>query len=290
MLLCSALAPGCLTSTQATRIQTDLDEVKRQVFQVQQETAGTQQRLEAIDRKLADDSTSSTHQADLNASMQSLLDQIQILTEQIQQMETRMAGLQMEIQSLRAGDSTTAYPAYPVAGSPARAPHERTTGPPSASGASDPVGGSPGGTMIPMPAPSLSGGAAAVGAGSETFNTAYADYSKGNYELAVMGFTDFLRSHPEHLLAPDAQYWIGECLYSQGKFSDAAEAFDRTVGRYPTCEKVPAALLKKGLAQMELGQTSRAVTTLQRLIETRPDSEEARLAAERLSQLGLRSP
>jgi TolA-binding protein len=52
---------------------------------------------------------------------------------------------------------------------------------------------------------------------------------------------------------------------------------------------MPASLLKKGLAQIQAGQTTQGVSTLQKLIETQPQSEEARLAAERLQQMGLRS-
>jgi tol-pal system protein YbgF len=125
---------------------------------------------------------------------------------------------------------------------------------------------------------------------TESFNAAYSDYSKGNYELAVMGFSDFLKTHASHPLASDAQYWIGECYFSQGKYKEASEAFDKTTKSWPTCEKAAPALLKKGLAQMELGQTSRAVPTFQKVVSEHPDSEEARIAAARLQQLGLRSP
>ena len=42
------------------------------------------------------------------------------------------------------------------------------------------------------------------------------------------------------------------------------------------------------LSQLESGQTSLGVATLQRLIEAHPAADEARLAAERLKDLGLR--
>ena len=256
-LLAILLTSACLTSTQATRVQSDLDEVRRQLFQVQQETTGSQQRLAAIDQKLGGGVPASGH-ADLNATIQTLLDRIQAMSAQMSEMQTRMGTLQQEIQALRAGGGGRA------SGSPAvmQGTSGATTPPPMAG--DDPE--------------------------TESFNGAYSDYSKGNYELAVMGFTDFLKTHAEHSLAPDAQYWIGECYFSQGKFKDAAEAFDRTIKSWPTCEKAAPALLKKGLAQMELGQTSRAVPTFQKVVEEHPDSEEARIAAARLQQLGLRSP
>ena len=47
---CVALLTSCLTSTQATRLQSDLDEVKKQLFQVQQDTAASRSKLEEVDR------------------------------------------------------------------------------------------------------------------------------------------------------------------------------------------------------------------------------------------------
>jgi tol-pal system protein YbgF len=142
-----------------------------------------------------------------------------------------------------------------------------------------------GGSSRPAAAVTPQGAAAA----DPAFGAAYADYTKGNYELAMMGFSDFLKTRPDSPQAADAQYWIGECLYSQGKFKEAVEAFEQVGTRYPGAARMPASLLKKGLAQIQAGQTTQGVSTLQKLIETQPQSEEARLAAERLQQMGLRS-
>ncbi|HKY34224.1 MAG TPA: tol-pal system protein YbgF [Candidatus Polarisedimenticolia bacterium] len=242
VLAVMASAPACLTSTQATRLQTDLEEVKKQLFQIQQETAGTRSRIEEIDRKLGQGGApAGPAQADLKATVQSLLDQNRVVSEQLKEIRSWMAGM-----------SQTGRPAQ----------------------------GGPAGTAAAVPRPA---------GGDPGFASAYADYTKGNYELAMMGFSDFLKAHPDSPQAPEAQYWIGECLYSQGKFKEAAEAFDRCLSRYPGAQRVAPALLKKGYAQLEAGQTTQAVSTLQRLIESHPQSDEARLASERLQQLGLRS-
>ncbi|HET6372352.1 MAG TPA: tol-pal system protein YbgF, partial [Candidatus Polarisedimenticolia bacterium] len=129
----------------------------------------------------------------------------------------------------------------------------------------------------------------AGGQADQVFKTAYADFSKGNYELALLGFTEYLTANPGAPLAEDAQYWTGECLYSQGKFKEAAEAFDRCGARHPGGARAAAAMLKKGYSQIEGGQASQGIATLQKLIETHPQTDEARLAAERLKTLGLRT-
>ena len=248
------LLSACVTSTQATRLQKDLDDVKRQVFQVQQDTAGSRAQLDDLSKRLPG-SAPAGGQADLQAAIRSLLDQMQTLTQRLDEMSTKMSSLSQEMQAMRSPGSRGA-PSQDGAGS----------GPPS----------------TPQAAPSTE-------PADQAFKTAYADYSKGNYELAVMGFGDFLKSWPAHALSADAQYWIGECLYSEGKYKESIEAMDRAVRKYPSSEKIPPALLKKGYAQIESGQTPGAVTTLQTLIDKYPQTDEARLANERLRQLGLRA-
>lgn len=251
---------GCVTSTQATRLQKDLDEVKRQLFQVQQDTAASRTQMEELARGPGGRTGgASTSQADLNASIQALLDQIQGLSEKIRELTARMATLSQEIQGLKDAGRRGGTPSGP---------------PPSAS--------SPAFPDETSPEPPTS-------AADQSFRVAYADYSKGNYELALMGFTDFLRTSPGHPRAAEARYWVGECLYSQGKYKEAVEAFDLVITKHPGAEKEPAAMLKKGYAQIEMGQTSRGVETLGKLIAAHADTEEARLAAERLRQLGLRN-
>jgi len=250
------LLAGCVTSTQATRLQTDLDEVKRQIFQVQQETAASRSQIEEVARAMSSQTGSpASAQADLQASVQSVLDQIQVLSEKITEVGTRVASLSDQVRSLaEAGRRST---------------------------------GAPDGSSMTPPAASL--GRPSGAEGDKSFQTAYADYSKGNYELALMGFTDFLKRYPGDPRAAEAHYWIGECLYSQGKFGEAAEELGQMVERYPNAEKAAPALLKRGYAQIEAGRTSQAVGTLQKLIEAHPRSDEAKLASERLKSLGLRA-
>src|SRR6185436_14816006 len=85
-LALTASLSGCVTSSQATRLQKDLDEVKRQLFQVQQDTAGSRTQVEELARGLNKQGGTASSQADLNASVQSLLDQVQGLAEKIREL------------------------------------------------------------------------------------------------------------------------------------------------------------------------------------------------------------
>ncbi|HHF42632.1 MAG TPA: tetratricopeptide repeat protein, partial [Candidatus Aminicenantes bacterium] len=55
----------------------------------------------------------------------------------------------------------------------------------------------------------------------EIFNMAREDYLKGHYDLAIEGFRIYLANFPESPLADNASYWIGESLFSQGKYEEA---------------------------------------------------------------------
>jgi TolA-binding protein len=86
----------------------------------------------------------------------------------------------------------------------------------------------------------------------QAYQAAYADYTKGNFPLAVMGFEEFVKRNSQSDLADNALYWVGECHYAQRQFEEAIEVFDRILKEYPEGDKIPAVLLKKGYAYMEL--------------------------------------
>ena len=88
---------------------------------------------------------------------------------------------------------------------------------------------------------------------------------------------------PNHELAGNAQYWLGESVYGQGKYDLAISEFEKVIKKFKKSPKVPAAMLKIGFAQFEQGRNKNAIDTLNRLIKSYPKSEEADLARERLN-------
>jgi tol-pal system protein YbgF len=122
---------------------------------------------------------------------------------------------------------------------------------------------------------------------AQVYQEAYRDYQRGNFDLAIAGFQDFLKSSPNSDLADNAAYWIAESLFSQKKYRDAIEQFDNVVTRYPRSDKVPGSLLKKGYAYISIGERSQGVVQLQYVVHEHPTSQEAALARQRLRQLGI---
>jgi len=138
-------------------------------------------------------------------------------------------------------------------------------------------------TAVPEPPP----GGEIITAGPKAeklYAGALALYSGRDYEQASSKFKEFVAVYPDHKLAGNAQYWIGECHYSQKRFAEAAEEFAKVEKVYPASHKVPAALLKKGLSLAELKRMPEAQAALQRIVEVYGQSEEAAKAKEKLER------
>jgi tol-pal system protein YbgF len=133
----------------------------------------------------------------------------------------------------------------------------------------------------------LRGSGAGTAGSPELYDTAYSDYGKGRYALAIQGFQEYLDAYPGTTLSDNAQYWIGESHYAQRKFKEAIDDFDRLLKVWPRSGKAAAALLKKGYALLELNQKAEAVVQLQYVVNEYPASEEARLARAKLKSLGI---
>lgn len=118
------------------------------------------------------------------------------------------------------------------------------------------------------------------------YDTAYLDITRGNYDLAVAGFREFLKSHPSSSLADNAQYWIGEAFYAREKFTEALAEFQKVIEDYPNQDKVPAAMYKVGLCHSKMGDRSKAAASWRQLVSKYPRSNEASLASERLKEIG----
>ena len=121
----------------------------------------------------------------------------------------------------------------------------------------------------------------------QTYQAAYRDFQRGNYDLAIEGFREFLDGNPSSDLADNASYWVGESLFSQKKYREAIEQFDAVVNKYPKSDKVPGALLKKGYAYISIGEKAQGVVQLQYVLHEHPKSQEAALARQKLKQLGI---
>ena len=142
--------------------------------------------------------------------------------------------------------------------------------------------------QTPAPPPPSSGGQQASASGcppapgvgpEQVYTQAMRDKDSGNADVALIEFQDYLRCWPNEEKAGDAQFYLGETLYSLKKDYEAAvTAYDTVLEKYPDHKKAPDAMYMKGRALMMSDQRGKAKQVLQELIKIYPNSEAARRA------------
>jgi tol-pal system protein YbgF len=116
----------------------------------------------------------------------------------------------------------------------------------------------------------------------QLFAAAYADYSRGNDELALSEFRQYVETYPSSELADNAQYWIGEILYAQKKLPEASAAFEQVKMISPNGDKTPTALYKRGLILLEMQRKEEAVVQLLAVYTDYSKTKEGELAKNKL--------
>jgi len=99
-----------------------------------------------------------------------------------------------------------------------------------------------------------------------------AQREQGDFSRAEAALRAFLAAHPNHRLAGNAQYWLGETYYVRRDFAAAAAAFAEGFKRYPNSEKAPDNLLKLGMSLGHLNRKSDACGTLGELERRYPNA------------------
>lgn len=119
----------------------------------------------------------------------------------------------------------------------------------------------------------------------EIYNMAYADYLKGNFQLAIDGFKIYVDNFAQSPFADNALYWIGECHFSQEEYEEAIDRFNELILTFPLGDKIPAAYLKKGISLMNLERKEEALAVFKLLVSKYPLEEETKIAQEKIKEL-----
>jgi len=255
-----ALLVSCVSSSdmdsvksQVTDLQDQIAELKRQVSskeEVQQLNSRIVQQTESL---LKSNAEVTTKVGQIDDKLQNVQGSIEQTTYRVDKLAQQVTQAQRDIADLKMGR----------AASPAGAP--------SGESIQDEVNVESSSSSDPL----------------ELYQSAYRDYQRGSFDLALDGFREFLKENASSELADNAAYWIGESLYSQKKYREAIQQFDSVINSYPKSDKVPASLLKKGYAFVELGQRAQGVVQLQYVVHEHPRSQEAPLAQQKLKALGI---
>jgi tol-pal system protein YbgF len=247
-------APAFAANRELERLQVQVAGLQTQIAELQRLGEENLKEVRRLNELLAEQN------AAFKKSLQDQKIQDEALGVTLKEVAEKLAELNERAQSARV------VPA-PESGSPALA------NPP---GGAAPV---PGATAAPPTAPS----AGPPPAPRELYSQAYADYARGNYDLAIQGFNEYIRQFPNTDFTDNAQYWVGESLYGKKQFAEAIEAWNSLFRDYPSSDKLPDARVKKGMALERLGRRSQALVEYRYVIDRFPNSPAARIARERLN-------
>ena len=174
---------------------------------------------------------------------------LRVVRERVDDTNVRITSLSQEVEALRLAIPPMATMTVPATNpaaagaSPGRRVIRATDTAP-ASG----VPGTGAGTA-PTATPPSPGGSLPITAGSPMRllqDTAWADYTAGNFDLAIEGFNGYVRSFPRSEFADNAQYYVGESYLQRGKLAEALEAFNRVISTYPKSDVLGQAYFKRG--------------------------------------------
>ncbi|GHT36916.1 hypothetical protein AGMMS49593_02860 [Endomicrobiia bacterium] len=117
---------------------------------------------------------------------------------------------------------------------------------------------------------------------SSVYQSAYGDYSMGKYDIACSGFQSFVDKYPNTELAPQAQFYMGECYYSSGMFDKALEEYNKVEEHYKRSGLVSSARFKMAMCYEMLGESDESSSVLSSILKDFPQSPEASRAKEKI--------
>lgn len=116
------------------------------------------------------------------------------------------------------------------------------------------------------------------------YNAAYGDVAKGNYDMAIKGFEEYLKEFPNTSLTDNAAYWIGECYYIEKSYVNAQKWCEKLINEYPKSEHLATAKYKLGMSLYNQKYQTKAKQYFQDVVRDYPGTEEASKAAEMLKR------
>jgi TolA-binding protein len=262
-----AAAPARAANKEHQQLMADLRILQEQSQQLQNLLGTLNDAIKAVNTRL-DQQAETTRKAfaDQKLVIDNLTNDVRVIREKLDDNNVRIGSLTQEVDSLRQSlqqvatrPSPTAEPDGGAAGGGATS--TGGTGAPAAS--VPPVGVSP----------------------KQLFESAQSDYYAGSYELAISGFTDYIKSFPKSDQADDAQVLICNAYLTDGKYDKAVEACDVAIRTYPNGDRIPDAYYRKGVALQSLKDADGAREAYERAIKSDPAGENGTVG--RLAKQGL---
>jgi tol-pal system protein YbgF len=274
LALVGTVTPLGAANREHEQMMADIRMLQEQNQRLQLALSTLNETLKALNAKL-DDQGAATRKAfaDQKLLIDGATGDLRVLREKLDETNVRLTSLSQDVDGLRDIVSQASQAA------PAAVP-----------GTTDAIGQTvpPGTTPAPPPTPAT--GAAAIGTTPRRlYETAYADYTAGQWSLAVQGFETYLKTFPKSDLADDAQYYIGEALAGDSKFKEAVAAYERVISDYPQSDILPEAYYKVGSTYERLAQPDKARAAYEYAVKQFGETQAGTLSKQRLDGLNRRS-
>jgi TolA-binding protein len=236
----------------------DIRMLQEQSQQLQNLLGALNESIRAVNARL-DQQTEATRKAfaDQKLVVDNLSNDVRVIREKLDDNNVRIGSLTQEVEALRQGLQQGGRPTTTNDADPA------------ITGIAAPPGGAP--TVGQSP--------------QKTYDSANADYMAGQYDLAIIGFQEFIKAFPKSELADDAQVSICNAYLQDHKDQQAVDACDLAIRMYPNTNSIPVAYYRKGLALSNLKNAAAAREAWETVVKNFPDSFEATLARQGLERL-----
>ena len=248
------------------QLMADLRMLHEQTMRLQLQISALDESLQRLTTQLATQAEATVRAfADQRLLVDGVAGDVRILREKLDDTNVRISSMSQEVEALRVAIPPMSVPMTQLLTDP-------ETGLPL-----EP----PAGSVAPPPVAAVNPGVSP----RRMYDTAWADYTNGQWVLAVEGFEAYLKTFPRSELADDAQFYIGQTYYADGRFREAVAAFEQVLLNYPDGDVVPEASYKRGLALDRLGETDRARQAFELVATNYPDSTMATLAQQALDRI-----
>ena len=254
------------------QLMADIRMLQEQTLRLHQLISGFEGTLQTLSVRLdtQDDAVRRSF-ADQRLTAENVASGVRVLREKLDETNVRLSSMSQEVEALRISippraPTATQLLVDPETGLPTTVPSpEVATSPPA----------------VPAPVAVASSGVSP----QRMYNTAWADYTNGQWALAVQGFEAYVKTFPRSELTDDAAFYIGQTYFAEGNFNEAIVAFEEVLLTYPDGDIIPEASYKRGLALDRLGETDRARQAFELVATNYPNSMMATLAQQALDRI-----
>jgi TolA-binding protein len=260
-LVLGVASPAFAANKEHQQLMADLRMLQEQSQLLQNLIGSVTEALKAVNTRLDQQAeTSRKAFADQKLVIDNLTNDARVIREKLDDNNVRIGSLTQELDSLR------------------QSMQQMSVRP---SGTSEPDAGA-----TPGSAPAAGAAAPAVGVSPQKlFDTARGDYMAGQYDLAILGWEDYIKSFPKSDMADDAQVGICAAYIQDAKNDKAVAACDLAIRNYPAGDKTAEAYYRKGLALSNLKDVSGARAAWEEVVKKYPGTQEAGLSQQGLERL-----